>query len=198
MNFNGYLYNITRIGNLPSIIEKGILSQNECDSQRVTHQSFALASVQEKRDSKVVPNGLSIHDYACLYFDPRNKAMFHLRHNDTHFSEICILVLGGIELLNVEGAVISDMNAAAAMVNFYPANDVTVLNFDRIYAKYWTHPENPSDERLHGYQKCAELLIPNRIDSSHILGAYVQSQEMGDQIIGMCQKVKVDKGKFFL
>lgn len=198
MNFDGYLYYITRIGNLSSIMERGILSYNECDAQTVTHQSFALSSVQEKRDGKKVPNALFLHDYACLYFDPRNKAMFRIKKTDPDFSEICILVLRADNLLTIDGAIISDMNAAAAMVSFYPATDLSVLNFDRVYTKYWTHPDDLADERLHGYQKCAELLIPHRIAVEHIRGAYAQSQEMADILNPLVPEVKVNKTKFFL
>jgi hypothetical protein len=198
MNFDGYVYYITRIENLGSIMERGILSYNECDAKTVAHQSFALATAQEKRGDKKVPNALPVHDYACLYFDPRNKAMFRLRKTDPNFSEICILVLKAENLMKTEGAIISDMNAAAAMVSFYPATDLSTLSFERIYAKYWTHPGDPADERLHGYQKCAELLIPHRIDPEHILGACAQSNDMAADLRTTLTEVMVDKDKFFL
>lgn len=178
-------------------MERGILSYNECDTQTVTHKSFALDSAQQKRDAKSVPNGLPVHDYACLYFDARNKTMFKLNKTDDEFADICVLVLDAADLLTIDGAVISDMNVAAAMVGFYPANDLSPLNFARIYAKYWTHRNDQADEILHGYQKCAELLIPHRIDSRHILGAFAQNEEMADKLSDLVPKVVVKPSVFF-
>lgn len=197
MQFSGYVYYITRITNLPSIIERGILSHNECGSQRITHQSFALDSVQEKRHMVTIPNGDQLHNYACLYFDARNKTMFTLRKNDNQFGQICVLVLDAQQLLQIPNAVISDMNAAASLVNFYSATDLNVLDFARIYDPNWNHADE-NEKRLHGYQKCAELLIPTMVNPSHILGAYVQNKEMGNQISDIVPKVKVNKSIFFL
>ncbi len=197
MKFNGYVYYITRVANIPSIMERGILSFNGCEAQGLVHESFALDSVQQKRDIKSVPGGLPVHDYACLYFDARNKTMFKLCKTDKAFGEICVLVLKADGLLAIEGAVISDMNAAASMAGFYPATDSSVLDFSRIYAKYWTHPDDEADEILHGYQKCAELLVPHNVEPGHILGAFAQNEQMEAQLNPFFQKVVVKPSVFF-
>ena len=59
--------NITLLGNIPSILNHGILSHVEA-AKLATHHSVALQEVQDKRDAKMVPGGLSLHQYANVYF----------------------------------------------------------------------------------------------------------------------------------
>ena len=53
------LANITHIGNIPSIMQRGILCHEQ--ARKIKHQSIALESVQDRRDLKRVPNGLRLH-----------------------------------------------------------------------------------------------------------------------------------------
>ena len=69
-----YLYNITSIENLESILIHGILSKNKV-SNLTRHIDISNAEVQHRRDNVVLPNGKMLHDYANLYFNPRNAML---------------------------------------------------------------------------------------------------------------------------
>lgn len=189
MSFREKSYYIANINNIASILERGILSFNECLASKVRHTSFALPTVQSRRDRITIPNGLPLHDYACTYLDARNSAMFFLSRKHPHFKQLCVLVLDGQALITIDGAVVSDVNAASGLAHFYPASEVNRLDLAKIYARSWNHPDQ-QDKWLHSHQKCAELLIPHRIDPVHILGVYVQDEDAKVQLKNVVPAIK--------
>ena len=50
------------------------------------------------------------------------------------------------------------------------------INGDRLFARYWTHRDNPYEEMSHKSEKCAEVLVPDRVEMRLIIGAYVSNQ----------------------
>ena len=80
------LYNIQALDNIPSIIEKGILSYEL--AQNIRHTSIAMNEVQKIRDSKDIPEGMKLHQYANVYFTYRNPMLSARRSENEN---ICIL-----------------------------------------------------------------------------------------------------------
>jgi hypothetical protein len=154
--------------NIPSITERGILSHER--ASKLPHHSIALQPVQDKRDQTTIPGGMKLHQYANLYFHARNPMMFKRRGEAP---TTCILrVSTGV--LNINGTVISDMNAASTKyVRFLAPSQWQALDFDAIYALDWTHPGNPPAYYRHSAQKCAEVLVPNSVPPQYLAGAYV-------------------------
>ena len=85
---------------------------------------------------------------------------------------LCILRIS-TEVFNIEGAVISDMNASSNYVRFYSPSELNRLQLEQIYAKDWRHPGDPIAYQRHKSQKCAEVLVPGKIEPNYIIGAYV-------------------------
>jgi len=54
---------------------------------------------------------------------------------------LCVLSVS-TDVLNLPDVVISDQNAASDYVRFYPPNDLSVLDFNQIYADDWRHLDN--------------------------------------------------------
>lgn len=107
------LYNIRHIENLPSIIQKGILSYNK--AQKLNHKVIHDLTVQERRENKQIQGGRKLHDYANLYFNPRNAMMY--KRKDLH-KEICIQIIDP-KVLNTTNVIISDINASSHYARFY-------------------------------------------------------------------------------
>lgn len=80
------LYNIQAIDNVPSIMQRGLLSNERAG--RISHVSIAMNEVQARRELVRIPNGLKLHQYANLYFDPWNLMLSRKRSQN---EEICIL-----------------------------------------------------------------------------------------------------------
>lgn len=162
-------HNIMPIGNIPSVLTHGILSHEQ--TARLPHSDVSMADVQDRRDKVQVPGGLRLHQYANLYFDARNPMMFKRLDQA---EALCVLGVS-TDVLNIEGTVITDQNAASDYVRFFPPSSLSVLNFDQIYAGDWRHADDRIAFWRHKSVKCAEVLVPDSIHSDFIEKAYVVS-----------------------
>lgn len=165
------LYYITQISNVSSILKRGILSHNL--SLKVPHQSIAMPEMQAKRKNKKIPGAGKLHDYANLYFDAHNPMLCKRRD---HNNEMCILRIKG-SIIDLPNVIIADRNAASNYVGFYPVTKgLTVLDKDKVYARYWTNPNDQIDQFKRGSIKCAEVLVPEKVETKYILGTFVANQ----------------------
>ncbi len=72
-------------------------------------------------------------------------------------------------------------------------------NFEEVFSEYWTHPGDPIAQMRHKSRMCAEVLVPDRIDSTYILGAYVGSTQAAARLSTAAPDIDVthDRYKFF-
>lgn len=165
------------INNILSVMQHGILSNEKAKLKK--HSSVALFEVQERREIKFVPYGLKLHQYANVYFDARNPMMY-LRRDDA--CDLCVLKIS-CDILNIIDVVIADKNASSEYVRFYDSkNGLENLNYDLIYAEYWT------DNDYYEYYKkksikCAEILVPYNIPYDYILSAAVVDEHAKNKLL---------------
>lgn len=181
------LHYIAAISNVPSILQLGILSHTR--SKKIPHSSIAMQEIQELRKNKKIPNAGDLHDYVNLYFDAHNPMLSKVRkHND----DICVLQID-VNVLDLPGVIIADRNAASPVVSFSPVNSgLKALDRERIFAKWWLHPDDFYDERRHKLEKCAEVLVPDSVNPSYIIGAYVVNQRALSQFAQLKTQLPVD------
>lgn len=172
------LYLITPIVNVPSIMEYGILSYNL--SMKLPHLSVAMQEIQDKRRRKKIPGTKKkLHDYANLYFDPHNPMLSKRRDQN---AEICVLRINP-EVIDLPEVIIADRNASSDYVRFYPVEEgLAAIDENKLFARYWTHSENEYEEWAHKSVKCAEVLVPDKVDPKYILGAYIANQTALDAL----------------
>jgi hypothetical protein len=164
------LYYITPIMNIPSIVSYGILSNHH--ASRIGHVSVAMEEIQERRKDKKIPGARTLHDYANLYFDAHNPMLSKRRGQN---ESICILRINP-GVLDMPGVIIADRNAASGYARFYPVTEgIEALDKDLVFARFWTHSD-PLEEWRRKSIKCAEVLVPDRVEPGHILGAYVANE----------------------
>jgi len=165
------LHYITLISNIPSIMARGILSNKS--AKKIRHQSLAKEEIQDRREKKVIPGGRPLHEYANLYFHARNP-MLYLRQD--HHNKICVLRVN-IRVLDLPGVIITDCNASSDYVRFVPApQGLKIVDKELTFAEYWTDSD-PIQMYRRKSAKCAEVLIPDRVDPCFIIGAYVSCPE---------------------
>lgn len=184
---------IMPIENIPSVLEHGILSYYR--AARLTHRSVAMQEVQDRRDEKQVPRGLKLHRYANLYFHARNPMMYKRK---AQAASLCVLrVHRGVA--DLPGVVLSDQNAASDYVRFLARSQSQLLDYDAIFARDWTHPGNPPAYFRHKSQKCAECLVPDRVEPSLLFGAYVVDEAAGRRlaVAGFTLPITIDSDLFF-
>ena len=68
------LYYITHIDNLPSILEKGILSHERIEDDQIQSARIYNTEIVNVRKEKSTPNQKSLWSYANLYFQPRHTS----------------------------------------------------------------------------------------------------------------------------
>ena len=188
------LHFITSVANVPSIMKHGILSNKL--SQRLPHDSVAEPGVQERRKNKLIPGARPLHDYANLYFDAHNPMLSKRRDQN---DRICVLRVA-TDVLDLPDVIISDCNAASSWVSFLPVVDgLKAIKRDRVFAQYWKHPEELFDEWSHKAEKCAEVLVPDRVEARFITGAYVANASTLErfQRLGTALSVCVKSDIFF-
>lgn len=178
MNLSDFneLHYITDITNMPSIMANGILSHNL--AKRLPHKSVAMAEIQERRDRKRVPPGKLLHDYVNLYFHARNPMLYKLK--DLH-AELCVLKIDK-EVLNLLNVVITDRNASCDFAKFAPSpSGLSGVNTSLVFAEFWTDLD-PIKKDYKKSVKCAEVLVPNKVDVCNIIGAYVSCNEAKSEL----------------
>lgn len=171
------LHYMTPISNLASIAQLGLLSHTRASV--VSHASVALESVQDHRAGKRVPGGRPLHEYVNLYFDARNAMMWMRRADDLLVIRISPLVL------DLEGVVVSDGNAANGPTRFFPSpTGLAHLDAERVYAEWWTH-EDYWTQRERKRQRQAEVLVPDVVAPEYILGCYTWRRPTAE----ICQRL---------
>jgi hypothetical protein len=188
------LHYITPICNIRSILQNGILSHAR--AARLPHQSVAMPVIQARRKNVCVPGGRRLHEYANLYICARNPMLYRLRHQHT---SICVLAVS-TAVLDLPQVVVSDSNASSDYARFAPAPDgLTIVDRDLVFADDWRHPEQIEYWRRKA-AKCAEVLVPDRVEPRFISEAYV-SCELAQQTVaalGVNLRVTVNRHLFFV
>jgi hypothetical protein len=177
---------ITPIRNVPSIVKLGLLSHTR--AARVLHLSIAKEGVQSIRAQKSVPNGLRLHDYVNLYFNPRNPMMY-LR-KDSHAS-CCILRIDPA-VLDLEGVVVTDRNAARFAVFHSPDEGLALIDRDMAFAQYWTHDDPIEQDRRKALQ-CAEVLVPHVVPTEYVRGAWISCHPAAEALTALGFDLAIDQ-----
>ncbi len=187
------LHCIMPMANITSVMAQGIVSYERAAG--LAHRSVALQPVQDKRDQKQVPGGLRLHQYANLYFDARNPMMSARRAEAPNLSVLRV----STEVLALTGTVISDQNAASNYVRFLHPSQWGLLNFDDIFALDWRHPDDQIRQWRHASRKCAEVLVPQRVEPGLLTGAYVVDAGAEGQLrhLGCTLPITVNPMLFF-
>lgn len=186
---------IMPMGNIPSVLEHGILSYEQAAKFTLAHASVAMAAIQEKRDKKHVPGGLRLHQYANLYFHARNPMLYKRKDQA---AVLCVLRVS-TEVRHLDGVVFSDSNASGDYVRFLHPSQWPLLQYDDIYAMDWRHPQDQIAYYRHRSRKCAEVLVPNKVEPNYLTGAYVVDEPAGKRLAsyGFSLPIAVNPNMFF-
>lgn len=189
-----FLYNIMPIRNIPSVIEHGIVCFDMM--RNFPHASVAQSEVQKRRDQVYIPGGQRLHSYANLYFAYDNPMLYKRKDQA---EELCILVISS-KVMNIEGCIVSDQNAATDLVRFFPPETgLGLIDFDLVFAQFWTHSDDYYKQIHHKRVKCAEVLIPERVPYKYVVGAYVLNEQSYDIMVdyGFSRKIVINSGVFY-
>ncbi len=181
------LHYIAPFENVVSICRNGILSHNK--ATHIHHKSVAMLEIQERRKKKKVYGGRPLHDYVNLYISVRNPMMYKIK--DKH-KQICVLSVS-VEVLDVEGTVISDRNASSGHVRFSPApGGLTLVDRNLVFAKSWKNEDQLEEWRRKSI-KCAEVLVPDRVEAQYVRKIYVSCVQNKSELEKLLITERIDK-----
>ncbi len=187
------LHYITPIANVPSILNLGILSHNR--AKRVPHESVAMNEIQDRRAGVTVPGGRKLHEYVNLYICARNPMMYK---RQTQHQSLCVLRINP-NVINIAGVVITDGNASGDYVRFSAApRGLAIVDRDWTFADDWRDPD-PIQYFRKKAAKCAEVLVPDKVEPDYITGAYVSCQDAMNQfqMLSTGLSVEINSHLFF-
>ncbi|MDY7018242.1 MAG: DUF4433 domain-containing protein [Nitrospirota bacterium] len=180
------LHYITPIANVPSILERGILSHNR--AKPVRHESVAMNDIQDRRAKVIVPGGRKLHEYVNLYICARNPMMYK---RQAQFKELCVLRVSP-EVIDLPRVVVCDTNASSEYAKFKAApGGLNIVNKEWTFAEYWTDPDQITEWKKK-VAKCAEVLVPDKVAPHFITGAYVACPEAQAALEGLVKGVAVE------
>jgi hypothetical protein len=174
------LHFIALIENLPSILERGIISH--VLAAEVPHESVAAPEIQDIRADKIVPGGRPLHGYANLYFHARNPMM--AKRQERH-AELCVVRVS-TDVLDLPGVVITSQNASSTYAAFRPSPDgLAIVDYELVFARDWRYPDQIAYWRKKSI-KCAEVLVPDRIPPEYFAGVYCPGATGRDAVQATC------------
>lgn len=190
-----FLYHLTHVDNMPSILKHGLLSHN--DARGLVMEDLSDLDVQDRRaNHPPLDDRRPLHDYVCLYFNPRNPMLYRRRE---HQDDIVILCLDR-RLLEQSSTFFTDGNAAAGATKFFNhPQDLAKLDWDYIQKReYWNNSEDGKRKR------CAEILVPDAIPFDEVRRVCVRTDStqtrLGELMSAAGRQatpIRLDRGKYF-
>lgn len=184
-----YLYHITSIANLDSILFRGLLSHQYIQQHNLKYTDISHSQVQQLRDGKII-KGIPLHQYVPLYFNPKNPMLFLRRSQQ---SKLIILAIDPYVLFQPY-TVFSDGNAASEKTSFYEANlsNLPRLNWEIIrQSSHWS--DQPDGKRI----RCAEVLVYPRIAVAKINKVFCYGQNTLSKLNHLPVTVEVNHNLYF-
>lgn len=180
------LHYITPIANLASILTHGLLSHVRAAEH--PHLSVAMEEIQDRRAQVRVPGGRRLHEYVNLYICGRNPMLYKILGQRL---QLCILSVSPA-VLDLEGTVVTDGNASGVYVRFAAApSGLAIVNRELTFAEDWTDTDRIQYFRKKS-AKCAEVLVPDRVDPRYLQGAYVCNAAVRQQLPAEAQALRVE------
>lgn len=159
-----YLYYLAHVDNAESIFRHGILSHTRV--QQLGPRDISLREVNDRRASVPV-GGRLLHDYAPLYFNPKNPMLSKRRDLQDEIVILCV----DPNLVFIEGVFFADGNAASDTTSFFEnPSDLKGLDWRCIRGKYWNDFHDGKRKR------CAEVLVPDQVAPGCIRQVVVRNQ----------------------
>jgi hypothetical protein len=95
-------------------------------------------------------------------------------------------------VIDLPGVVVTDGNASGDYVRFSAApKGLAIVNRDWTFADDWRDPDQIQYFRKKA-AKCAEVLVPDKVEPAYITGAYVACQEAQAVLEGLAKGVAVE------
>ena len=167
------LFYITHIDNIPSLLEKGILSHEQIVSRNIQFKPIYDEGIVSNRRSIHTPDGRTLWNFTNLYFQARNPMLYRVLHEKPE-NEIAVISVQP-DVLGRSDIYVSTGNAAHSSSDILNTSEMKkvlqqILR-DTVGVEWW-NDLNGSKRRI-----MAECLIPNMVAPEYIQSIYVASHK---------------------
>lgn len=192
------LFYITHVSNVPSILERGILSHQRVEEDNIDYVRIYDANIVASRRETTTPDGNSLWHFTNLYFQPRNPMLYRVLH-EVQPRDIAIISVRP-EILDRLDIFISTGNAAHSQSDILPAGEgqraLPSILKDTLPVVYWKE-EDGSKRKI-----MAECLVPTTVSPDLIQTIYVATSAAKSQLEETLKKrglpVIAEPNMFFL
>jgi len=185
-----YLYHITSIDNLPSIIKgQGLKSKSRLLAEDIGHRNIAYGHIQQRRARHEVPcaSGGCLHDYVPFYFGPRSPMLYAIhggyvdRYDDGQ--QPILHLVTKVSMILEEGLsyAFTDRHAVLALAEFYDdPESLNQVDHSLMYENDWSDtPQHPNRKE----KRQAEFLVYDFMPLNLIGAIGVINEEVKDQVM---------------
>lgn len=186
-----YLYHLTSMRNLPSIVQNGRLkSKNRLIREDTGYENIAYANLQDRRARTTVPcaAGGCLHDYVPFYFAPRSPMLYAIHKDNVDGyddgQEPLIYIMTKVAWV-VEADLtfaFTDRHAVLALAQFHDEpSELDAVDHTLMRAEYWQNTDQHPDRRE---RRQAEFLIHEQVPLNMVGAVAVISDSIKQQVEG--------------
>ena len=160
------LYYITHIDNLPSILEKGILSHERIKTEGVQNKTIYLQHLVNKRGNRYTSDGKNLWHYTNLFFQPRNPMLYYVIRKEGK-QNLTVLRISNT-VMERHGIYITDGIASNQLTRIYSqfeGLDALRPQQEMLQSQSWISWNHSDKVRR---QLMAECLVPNQVYPEYI------------------------------
>ncbi len=181
------LYYITHIDNVPSILERGILSHERIVEEGIDYKPIYDSQIITTRYGIHTPTGRSLWGFANLYFQPRNPMLYRVLREKSP-DEIVIISLESEAILSRTDIFISTGNAASRLSEILNASEglEAVPEIRKAVDREWWTEESGLKRKI-----MAECLVPNVVSPDLIQAIYVADHDTADKLKADMQRPNI-------
>ncbi|MGL5851228.1 MAG: type II toxin-antitoxin system toxin DNA ADP-ribosyl transferase DarT [Phycicoccus sp.] len=179
-----WLFHITRIERLASVVEQGLLADSVCVARGISGVALGNADIKSRRAVRAVPCGSEgvVGDYVPFYFAPRSPMLNTISRGNISVEaadqEQIIYLMTTTQHIAAQGMsyVTTDRNAVYATAAFRE-DDAALdepghVDWDLMQAKMWNNDAEHPDRRE---RRMAECLVHHRVAWEALLGVAARS-----------------------
>ncbi|SUE29883.1 Uncharacterised protein [Nocardia farcinica] len=184
-----WVYHITRLEHIASMIEHGVLSDRLATERGASSISIAHSHLKERRARRTVPVHPygTLADYTPFYFAPRSPMLFAIHKGKVHGHgtdcDRIVYLASTVQHLRRRGLQVlgTDRHAVVPYAQF-TANDSVLTGFvdwELMKERYWCDiPEYPDRSE----RRQAELLVHERVPWDSILGVATRTEPVENEL----------------
>ncbi len=181
-----WLYHITHLNNLPSILAQNHLLAHNLVQHAYTN--IAHQNIQTRRHTKQIPccEGGVLHDYVPFYFCRRSPMLYAIHKGQvvgyTGTQQDIIYLLANVADLYQTDLpwTFTDGHAAMDLSDFYTEiKDLNQIDWDLMNAEYWHDTDEDNDRKR---RRQAEFLVHQKFPWSYIRAIAVYSEQQKQQV----------------